>query len=691
VVVPLRVGLASVRFNPGALTRSRGLMTGDGGVLKVAGVEPLGVPEARWWPPRGAVADGLLAVVLGVAAFSEVLVVDRQVGFEHLAVVAAINITMAAATAWRRRAPLPAVLVGAGAHLSFAAVSVNHEMLVTNAASVLVLAYSVACWAPRTRAVWGLAALAAAGAIGLHGEDATLAASFYLYVQLAAVWGLGRAGRARARQARDAAKGVVRAEEASEQATAAAISGERSQIGRELHDIVSHGLSAMVVLAAAAQAAVLDAPGDAGTSLARLQDVGRRTEREVARLLRLLRRSDDTAATGPAGSEHEAATPPSTHGAPSVPASAWWPPAGVIADRGLAAVAVAATLAEGAAIGMRAPSLSALAAFEAACLAWRRTAPLAALVAGGSAYAIGVHLDPVFDDNSTFYVLLALLFSVAAWARRRDALIGLAITAAAAAAGGESLDAANIGYAVLVIAVPWASGRMLQARLAEIASATKHALRIEHRRARATQLALERDRVRVARELHDVISHGVAVMVVLAIAAQAALTDAPDDAVGALESIQDAGRQAQADLGHLLELLSGDTTDASLEPTPDITDVQALVERVRLAGLPVDLTVEGEPGGAAGGIGLTAYRIIQEALTNVTRHAGPVPTAVHLTYSTDRVCLSVRNHAGRVLDRGSGHGLIGMRERVAVCDGRLTAGPLEEGGYLLAAELPLSP
>lgn len=217
----------------------------------------------------------------------------------------------------------------------------------------------------------------------------------------------------------------------------------------------------------------------------------------------------------------------------------------------------------------------------------------------------------------------------------------------------------------------------------------------------AQELALSRDenarsavaaeRARIARELHDVVAHAVSVMVVQAGAAGEVLTAAPDQARAPLESIQVTGRQALVELRRLLGVLRTDERAPQLAPQPGLADVAALAQRVREAGVPVQLAVEGRRNGVPPGLDVAAYRIVQEALTNVLKHAEATRADVAIRYRDDAIELTVRDDGhGPTASDGSGHGLVGMRERVLLYGGRFDAGPQPGGGFAVRARLPVS-
>jgi signal transduction histidine kinase len=283
----------------------------------------------------------------------------------------------------------------------------------------------------------------------------------------------------------------------------------------------------------------------------------------------------------------------------------------------------------------------------------------------------------------------------------------VAIYSAAAHLGGRRAWAAGAGSLVLVWigsvagpdvevayfwpfviwGAPWLVGRLarrqsLQAR----ADGARAAVLLAEQEAQ-TREAASRERDRIARELHDVVAHAVSLMVVQAGAERLAHPDSPSRE--ALDAIETSGRQALVELRSMLGVLRGPEDEAT-EPQPDLSSLPTLVERVRDAGLPVELRTTGG-GVVPAGIALSAYRVVQEALTNALRHGGAVPTEVLVDVGAD-VLVEVRSGlpgAQAVSRVGSGRGVVGMRERVALHDGSLDAGP-EDGQWVVRARLPLA-
>jgi signal transduction histidine kinase len=319
-------------------------------------------------------------------------------------------------------------------------------------------------------------------------------------------------------------------------------------------------------------------------------------------------------------------------------------------------------------------------------LAWRRRLPLATTVL----VCVGFAAESVLGvpGNQPVMPLLSLvvaLYTVAAHTPLRRAAAGFAVTVVA----GGVLSAFNPGdawahlgnflFGLVLTGATWAIGRVVRAR-------TQRGDRLESERAGA----VAEERGRIARELHDVVAHSVSVMVVQAGAAQEVLDREPVRAREALEAVQETGRQALVELSRLVGLLRDDHEELGLAPQPGIGALDALVAKVRDAGLPVDLRIEGEPRRVPLGVDLSAYRVIQEALTNALKHAGDARATVLLRYERDALELEVVDDGTAASNgAGGGHGLIGMRERVAVFGGELTAGPEPRRGFAVRVRLPL--
>jgi signal transduction histidine kinase len=237
-----------------------------------------------------------------------------------------------------------------------------------------------------------------------------------------------------------------------------------------------------------------------------------------------------------------------------------------------------------------------------------------------------------------------------------------------------------------IIILAWALGRYLRARDQRAHTAEAEAATL----AAASERVLEEERARIARELHDVIAHSVSVMVVQAGAARTLLIDDTAAAREALLAVERSGRQALEEMRRLLGILRRDQREAELLPQPGLDAAHVLVDQVRATGLPVALDVDGSPRPLAPGVDLSAYRILQEALTNTVKHANASSASVRLRFSPAAVEVEIEDDGrGPVPNGNGGHGLIGMRERVELYGGELETGPREGGGFRVRARLPL--
>jgi signal transduction histidine kinase len=210
------------------------------------------------------------------------------------------------------------------------------------------------------------------------------------------------------------------------------------------------------------------------------------------------------------------------------------------------------------------------------------------------------------------------------------------------------------------------------------------------------QAAVAVERGRIARELHDVVAHNVSMMVVQAGAAGRVLDGDQPDVRNALEVIAATGRETVDEMRTLLGVLRSEDGQAALKPQPGLADLEQLIDGVREAGLPVTLRIEGVPRPLPAALDLSAYRIVQEALTNTVKHAGPARAEVTVRYEDGQVALKIADSGhgpdgvpGPLTGRGTGHGLVGMRERAAMLGGDLEAAPTDGGGFTVRARLPL--
>lgn len=309
------------------------------------------------------------------------------------------------------------------------------------------------------------------------------------------------------------------------------------------------------------------------------------------------------------------------------------------------------------------------------------------------------------------FAMLVIIYTVAAdgarWASRFALAGGLCAGTLAQLRWPANESGALSGVLIAIFqtvpfALAWVLGDSIRTRRAYLAQLEERAARLEKEREAQAKVAVAAERARIARELHDVVAHNVSVMVVQADGAAYVMDTAPDQARKALETISGTGRQALAEMRRLLGVLrTGEHQEGGeYVPQPDVEQLDDLIEQCRVSGLPVDFKVEGTPRPLPSGVELTAYRIVQEALTNTRKHGGPnAGASVRLVYFDDGLGLLVEDDGKGAPHElyeeggadGQGHGLIGMRERIGMVGGTLDAGPRPGGGFRISALLPLKP
>lgn len=343
-------------------------------------------------------------------------------------------------------------------------------------------------------------------------------------------------------------------------------------------------------------------------------------------------------------------------------------------------------------------------------VALRRRLPermlLLAVALGLAQLAFGVRPSPAN------FAMLVITYTVATVGERWASRLALGCSLCAAglaqlrwpdeAPGNWLRDVFTIAVMTVPFVLAWVLGDSLRTRRAYFDQLEERAARLEREREAQSKVAVAAERARIARELHDVVAHNVSVMVVQADGAAYVMDAAPDQARQALETISSTGRQALAEMRRLLGVLrTGDTRESGeYVPQPDVEQIEDLIEQVRQTGLAVDFKIEGTPRQLPSGVELTAYRIVQEALTNTRKHGGPdAGASVRLVYFDDGLGLLIeddgRGAAHELYEDGgadgAGHGMIGMRERVGMVGGTLDAGPRPGGGFRISALLPLKP
>src|SRR5215472_13098220 len=313
----------------------------------------------------------------------------------------------------------------------------------------------------------------------------------------------------------------------------------------------------------------------------------------------------------------------------------------------------------------------------------------------------------------TFIAVVVAAYSAVVYSSFRHAAVISVPTAGilAAAAFPDAAPALPGRFTALLVLVPVVlAGNAMYLWRRRAGDSQARLLRLQAEQEAATRRALGLERARIASELHDVVTHNVSVMIVQAGAARQVLADAPGEARAALLAVESSGREAMAELRHLLGLLSpsppptdgagadagGTPAGQELRPQPGLGQLQALIDRVAAAGLPVELHADDVPRGLPPGLDLTAFRVIQEALTNVIKHAGKPRTSVSIGYRDGGLVVEVADAgqppgtAGPVA-LGAGRGLLGLRERTALYGGELDAGPRPAGGWLVRARIPVGP
>jgi signal transduction histidine kinase len=297
------------------------------------------------------------------------------------------------------------------------------------------------------------------------------------------------------------------------------------------------------------------------------------------------------------------------------------------------------------------------------------------------------------DLSFPFFCALAAMTTFGASEERRIAFAGAAIAFSTLAYVMHEFHngLADIPWVTGFFVAAWCIGFFLSSRSRQTAELRERAERLELEREVKARTAVAEERARIARELHDIVGHSVSVMTVQASAVRRLLREDQEREREALQTVEETGRAALAEMRRLVGVLRRPEEAPALVPQPSLEYVDKLVEQSRESGLDTKLRLEGTPASLPQGIDLTAYRFVQEGLTNAIKHANAKHAEVVVRYDNGSVELVVRDDGtGDGAGGGSGHGLVGIRERVAVYGGELSAGPRAEGGYELRARLPVS-
>jgi signal transduction histidine kinase len=325
----------------------------------------------------------------------------------------------------------------------------------------------------------------------------------------------------------------------------------------------------------------------------------------------------------------------------------------------------------------------------------RRRFPFGAPAAMGVAAALTSFVDGtvVPYDGVTFLVGCAALFLVGLLRDRAQAVAGFAVAEGVLAVVVHNDPRSGVGnfvVASIIFAIVWTIAFGVGRKSVEADEARDRAARAEREREERARSAVAEERARIARELHDVVGHSVSVMTVQASGVRRLLRPDQDREREALLIVERTGREALAEMRRMVGVLRRPEEAPALAPQPSLDHLGRLVEQAREAGLPVELSIEGDAIQLPAGVDLTAYRLVQEGLTNVVKHAQATRAEVLVNYGESYLEVTVTDNGSGVGNGdGSGHGLVGIRERVSVYGGELDAGPQPGGGYRLRAKLPL--
>lgn len=334
-------------------------------------------------------------------------------------------------------------------------------------------------------------------------------------------------------------------------------------------------------------------------------------------------------------------------------------------------------------------------AVMAAVLAWRRRFPVAvAVTVAAVELAVAQARLPIDSFVFVLPVFMLALYSVGRYAPLRRSLAGAGVvlvfvTASVFAADGPGAE--NLGFSAVMVGAPWLAGWLVRRSTDQAVQAALRAQELKGSQAERERAAVVEERARIARELHDIVAHSVSVMTVQAGAIEEIAVRDPARAVDAAHAIRRTGREALDDLRRLLGVLRGERSPGdALAPQPGLTDLEPLLDQVRRAGLDVDVQVEGAPRPLPTGADLIAFRVIQEALTNTLKHAAASRVRIGMRYGPGGLDIEVADDGVGATVNGSGHGLVGMRERVGLYGGSVEYGTAPAGGFRVRAVLPVT-
>ncbi|MFI9835585.1 sensor histidine kinase [Nonomuraea sp. NPDC051941] len=640
--------------------------------------------------PSGGRRDQLLDVVLAPAlaavTVADVLTPDPasalpqpepDAGLVSLALVAALSLAV------RRRWPLAVLGVTLAANTAFEWLRWDPGLV---GVCVLFALYAVANWRP---VPVSLACLAGTYAITgtvlvLRSLDTFSLATLPESGFFAVAWGLGFYAR-RWRLGREEA--MVRALEAERSRAAAveqAVFAERLRIVRDLHDIVSHTLSVITVQSGVARHLVDERPEQAGPALSAIEEAARAALGDLRRMLGLLRTPSPALDAPPRHGDELGTVVPARRERLL----------DLLTGLTVTAVAVSSVLTTDPTDAYAYPEPDAwlvlLALGAGLPLTLRRRFPVSALVVVvTSAFTIA---GLGRNAGLTPLCMVIALYTVATERPRRFAVTGLAMVYAGMASlallGAPYFDHPLALVTVAAVTVFWVLGRYARHRRLAMRRAAELALDAEWRRAREAERAVVEERLRIARELHDVVSHTLSVIAVQSGVAVHLIESQPQKAEPALAAIEEAGRTAMEDLRRMSELLQPEAGSAGLAPAPGLDELRLLASVHRAAHGAIELEIDPAVADAPESLRLTVYRVVQEALTNARKHAPGSPVRVGVRAAEGHIDIRVDDDGPGTPATGGGFGLVGMSERVALYDGMLEAGPLPGGGFRVHATLP---
>ena len=328
-----------------------------------------------------------------------------------------------------------------------------------------------------------------------------------------------------------------------------------------------------------------------------------------------------------------------------------------------------------------------------AALAVRKRLPLLPIAAATAAAVADIWLPSAGDNEAFGFVAILAVYSAAVHTDGIATIIAAALTVVFTVAlmitDGESWNLGGFLFFGLLIGTPFVVGRAIRYRRLRETALEETNVALARERDERARAAVAEERTRIARELHDVVAHAVSVMVLQARGGRALLDTEPSESREAFDTIERTGRQALGEMRRLLGQLRAEDEELALAPRPSLSRLSSLADEVTRAGLPVEIRIEGEPAELPAGVDVSAFRIVQEALTNALKHAGPARAVVAVRYGDGEVDIEVADDGrGGANGDGTGHGLTGIRERAALYGGDFAAGAQRQGGYAVRARLP---